>query len=91
MITPLITEFHAGLPKGHIVFGLEIFLSGTVHATLIDRGMGEILSGGSGSYKMIYDDCLDITWLDFTWLDFTHLRTPGQGLIWTGILRITGF
>src|SRR3989304_8176113 len=62
------------LSMSMIVFGLTTFLPGTVHATLIDRGMGEIVSGGSGSYKMIYDDCLDITWLDFT-----HLHTPGQG------------
>lgn len=41
-------------------------LVGTAQAALEDRGFGEITSGGSGQYRLIYDTVLDITWLDFS-------------------------
>lgn len=41
-------------------------LVGTAQAALEDRGFGEITSGGSGQYRLIYDTLLDITWLDYS-------------------------
>ena len=41
-------------------------IGSAAQAALTDVGMGTITSGGSGSYKLIYDDVQDITWLDYT-------------------------
>ena len=40
-------------------------LAAVGQATLWDRGLGTV-SGLSGSYKLIYDDDQNITWLDYT-------------------------
>lgn len=36
------------------------------HSALVVRGVGTITVGGSGDYRLIYDDSLNVTWLDYT-------------------------
>jgi hypothetical protein len=48
-----------------LVFGLANSASAALHV----RGLGEITrqgAGHGGSYKLIYDDVLNVTWLDFS-------------------------
>jgi hypothetical protein len=50
-----------------LMSSLILVLYGSARAELHIRGMGTITNGGSGDYRLIYDDLLDITWLDVTY------------------------
>ena len=43
------------------VTAVFVVLSGSAHAALEVRGLGTVVSGGSGQYQLIYDTVLDIT------------------------------
>jgi PEP-CTERM motif-containing protein len=64
---------------------LLVSLVGSAHATLEVRGWGTIVSSGGGSggsYQLIYDDLLNITWLDYT-ADYAYwdgMRAWASGL-----------
>jgi len=49
-----------------VILAMVLLVSSTASATLLVTGTGEITNGGSGSYKLIYDNAQDITWLDYT-------------------------
>ena len=49
-----------------------LLFSSTSQATLILKGVGSIVVGGSGNYRLIYDTELNITWLDYTGLSITY-------------------
>lgn len=48
------------------LLGIISMGGGNAQATLINKGLGIITSGGSGSCNLIYDSDLNITWLDYT-------------------------
>lgn len=49
-----------------VAIAAVVVLSGNTQAALEMRGLGTIVSGGSGNYQLIYDTELGITWLDYT-------------------------
>lgn len=65
-----------------------VLFSGNALASLYLRGLGIITSGSEGSggsYKLIYDDVLDITWLDYT----KSLNNWDSQMAWAGALEVT--
>ena len=47
------------------ILALFVF-SESSYSALVVRGVGTIKVGGSGSYRLIYDNLLNVTWLDYT-------------------------